>query len=164
MKKLTFTLRAVKIVALLVMVLMSGWAWAQDGKITICHCPPGNLNNCHSITISVNAWYAHLTHHDDYIGACTDNPNRKLIEVVVSPNPSYEQTTITYVLLEESHVVINAYNSMGIIVATIVNENQAAGTYTQTFTAPTSGIYLLSVMAETPYEAVDNSQTVIETK
>lgn len=34
-------------------------------KITICHVPPGNPDNCHEITISVNALDAHFGHHDD---------------------------------------------------------------------------------------------------
>lgn len=164
MKKLNFTLIAVKITAFVVMVFLNGMVLAQDGKITICHCPPGNPNNCHSITISVNAWYAHFEHHDDYIGPCVDNPDRKLVEVTVAPNPSYAQTTITYVLLEESAVTIDVYNTMGYKVMTIVNETQQAGTYTETFNANTPGMYLLTLMAVTPYEEVQNTETVIETK
>lgn len=33
-------------------------------KVTICHIPPGNPNNCHEITISLNALEAHLDHGD----------------------------------------------------------------------------------------------------
>lgn len=38
-------------------------------KITICHVPPGNPANTHSITISINALNAHLA-HGDAIGEC----------------------------------------------------------------------------------------------
>lgn len=42
----------------------------QDtGWVTICHIPPGNPNNAHTITISVNALQAHLA-HGDYLGPC----------------------------------------------------------------------------------------------
>lgn len=42
----------------------------DDGpKITICHIPPGNPENAHSITISINALPAHLAHGDTQ-GAC----------------------------------------------------------------------------------------------
>ncbi len=34
-------------------------------KITICHIPPGNEANCHEITISMNAFNQHITHHGD---------------------------------------------------------------------------------------------------
>jgi hypothetical protein len=37
--------------------------------VTICHIPPGNPANAHTITISVNALPAHLA-HGDYVGAC----------------------------------------------------------------------------------------------
>jgi hypothetical protein len=41
----------------------------EQGWVTICHIPPGNPANAHTITISVNALPAHLA-HGDYIGAC----------------------------------------------------------------------------------------------
>lgn len=164
MKKLTFTLRAVKITILFVMFFLSGMVVAQE-KITICHCPPGNPDNCHSITIAVEAWYAHFENHiGDYIGSCTDFPDRKLVEVTVYPNPSFEQTTITYVLLEESAVTINVYNTMGLKVMTMLSETQPAGTYTETFIPDIPGTYLLSLIAVTPYEAVQDSETIIDCK
>lgn len=36
----------------------------NDTKITICHIPPGNIDNCHEITISRNALQTHLDHGD----------------------------------------------------------------------------------------------------
>ena len=41
-------------------------------KVIICHVPPGNPENAHTITISVNALKNHLDHHDDYCGPCGD--------------------------------------------------------------------------------------------
>ncbi|MBZ0326974.1 MAG: hypothetical protein K8F54_05170 [Altibacter sp.] len=38
-------------------------------KIAICHIPPGNPANAHTIVISVNALPAHLA-HGDAIGQC----------------------------------------------------------------------------------------------
>ncbi len=40
-----------------------------EEKITICHIPPGNPDNAHTITISVDALPAHLA-HGDTIGEC----------------------------------------------------------------------------------------------
>lgn len=34
-------------------------------QITICHTPPGNPDNCHEITISLNAAQTHRNHHGD---------------------------------------------------------------------------------------------------
>ncbi|CAM1366346.1 hypothetical protein TOREUM_30510 [Tenacibaculum litoreum] len=41
----------------------------KDSKVTICHVPPGNPSNVHSITISKNALKAHLA-HGDFFGNC----------------------------------------------------------------------------------------------
>lgn len=41
-----------------------------DEKMTICHVPPGNPENAHTIEISKNAWPAHSRNHGDYVGHC----------------------------------------------------------------------------------------------
>ena len=43
-----------------------------DGKVTICHFPPGNPDNPQTITISESAVKTHVDHHDDYCGPCED--------------------------------------------------------------------------------------------
>ncbi len=40
-----------------------------DGKIMICHYPPGNTDNAHGIYVSQNAETAHLAHGDE-LGEC----------------------------------------------------------------------------------------------
>lgn len=47
-----------------------GTAGDPTGKITICHVPPGNPANAHSITVSVNGWNGHQHHQGDYAGPC----------------------------------------------------------------------------------------------
>ena len=42
---------------------------SKNKKITICHIPPGNPSNVHTITISKNALKAHLA-HGDFFGNC----------------------------------------------------------------------------------------------
>jgi hypothetical protein len=42
---------------------------AAAGKITICHIPPGNPANAHTITVGLPALKAH-TKHGDTLGAC----------------------------------------------------------------------------------------------
>ncbi|MFH1853375.1 MAG: hypothetical protein ABIA75_13635 [Candidatus Neomarinimicrobiota bacterium] len=42
-----------------------------DGKITICHHPPGNPDNTQTLCVSVNAWEAHRAHGDE-CGACNE--------------------------------------------------------------------------------------------
>lgn len=56
-----------KIVSILVIVLLSFSGFNKSNtndKITICHMPPGNIDNCHEITISRNALQTHLDHGD----------------------------------------------------------------------------------------------------
>ena len=48
----------------------------RDGKITICHVPPGNASARHTITVGESAWAAHRGHGDSR-GACgSDHPDR----------------------------------------------------------------------------------------
>jgi len=44
----------------------------ESKKIEICHVPPGNPDNVHTLSISVNAMRAHLA-HGDYMDECTEN-------------------------------------------------------------------------------------------
>ena len=44
-------------------------ALAKSGDVTICHIPPGNPRNAHTIVISSSAVSAHLA-HGDYLGEC----------------------------------------------------------------------------------------------
>ncbi len=58
---------------LLVLTLVFGAAVAQAAKVTICHIPPGNPANWHTITISTNALQTHLDRHGDFEGSCEEN-------------------------------------------------------------------------------------------
>lgn len=46
----------------------------NENKFQLCHCPPGNPNNCHTISVgSQSAVNAHLANHpNDSEGACED--------------------------------------------------------------------------------------------
>lgn len=60
--------------ALLVAVLAAlGASPAWAGKTTICHFPPGNPANFHTITVGGNAVSAHVDNHGDLIGSCLEN-------------------------------------------------------------------------------------------
>ena len=47
----------------------------SEEKVTICHIPPGNPDNAHTITISRSALDAHLA-HGDTIGECEESPGK----------------------------------------------------------------------------------------
>ena len=44
-------------------------ALAGEEKVVICHIPPGNPNNAHTITVGASAVAAHLA-HGDTLGPC----------------------------------------------------------------------------------------------
>jgi len=52
-------------------VILTSSSSSSVGKVTICHIPPGNVENAHTITIGKPALRAHLAHHD-VIGSCED--------------------------------------------------------------------------------------------
>ena len=51
------------------LLLVFSQAWAGPAKIDVCHIPPGNPGNFHTITISESALPAHLE-HGDFEGSC----------------------------------------------------------------------------------------------
>jgi hypothetical protein len=54
-------------------------------KTTICHLPPGNPANAHTLCIGNSAVPAHLHNHGDYLGAC-------VTELPCSPPPGMSAT------------------------------------------------------------------------
>jgi hypothetical protein len=66
------TLRKAAWTALVLIPVLGIWGFTMDGseKVTICHIPPGNPENAHTITVGESAVAAHLENHGDYIGAC----------------------------------------------------------------------------------------------
>jgi Dictyostelium (slime mold) repeat len=55
---------------LLALLALSPQAWAA--KVQVCHVPPGNPDNFHTITVSDNAVQAHLG-HGDLLGSCNSH-------------------------------------------------------------------------------------------
>jgi hypothetical protein len=42
----------------------------DSDKVCICHIPPGNPDNAHTICIGEPAVAAHIRNHGDYLGEC----------------------------------------------------------------------------------------------
>ena len=42
----------------------------RNGKVTLCHYPPGNLEAAKTLQVGIAAAVAHLEHHGDSLGAC----------------------------------------------------------------------------------------------
>lgn len=78
------------------------WYSDNGNKVTICHVPPGNPENAHSITINVNALDAHLA-HGDTIGDCNGSSGNIYYttfhnHVGETTNPTIEQM-MEYIIL-----------------------------------------------------------------
>ena len=41
-----------------------------EDKVMICHIPPGNPENAHTITVGASAVPAHIANHGDNVGEC----------------------------------------------------------------------------------------------
>jgi hypothetical protein len=61
-------------------------AVAGNAKVDVCHIPPGNPENAHTITISENAVSTHLD-HGDHLGACDSAPT-DVVRESRDPSPS----------------------------------------------------------------------------
>lgn len=57
----------------------------EDHKISICHIPPGNPSNVHTIIVDSSSLGAHLE-HGDVIGACSKTGNENIDTVLVVTN------------------------------------------------------------------------------
>lgn len=68
-------------------VLASPASAAPAPKVQVCHIPPGNPDNFHTITISENALEAHLA-HGDMEGSCND-----MCDILCSDN---DRCTVDY--------------------------------------------------------------------
>ncbi len=69
-KQHVMRLRILSCTLLLTLSVLSAPAWAA--KVNVCHRPPGNPANFHTINISENALQAHLG-HGDLAGTCGEN-------------------------------------------------------------------------------------------
>lgn len=57
-----------------VLLVAAPAAAAPQEKVVVCHAPPGNPENAHTIVIGAPAAEAHLANHpDDSLGACGDD-------------------------------------------------------------------------------------------
>ncbi len=74
------------VVSIMLAVLTMAFSGGGSGKMTICHIPPGNPENAHTITISANAWPAHEAHGDKDT-ACENVPTR-------TPDPTSVPTEV----------------------------------------------------------------------
>ena len=68
MKKVILIVLAVLVIASSAYFILAG---GNAGKVTLCHFPQGNWDNCHTIEVGAPAADAHLRNHEcDHLGPC----------------------------------------------------------------------------------------------
>lgn len=101
MKKFAFKLTALIAAMSVLTAVTSITANASPDKVVICHVPPGNPNNKHSIEISMAALTPHLEHGDsiDYcpteISATHVTGNATHIPTVARPVRTFTMRSIS---------------------------------------------------------------------
>ena len=140
----------------------------KKNKVEICHIPPGNPSNAHTICISANAVPAHLANHADYCGPCVqakldgsepgdDNSgdgydpmvfeNRHSLQnaIEIYPNPNAGEFTL--LMLPEmvnTKTSVFIYNVLGEVVYT--NEDIQNHYSTIDISNHPKGVYLIKVI------------------
>jgi hypothetical protein len=105
-------------------------------KIALCHCPPGNPNNCKTLCVGINDVPNHLAHGDvlGYCGfECTDDKSSHIFEysfiieeefsLDIYPNPSTGSSTVLFMLPQSGYAAIIMSNVLGQKVKTIFEGN-----------------------------------------
>jgi hypothetical protein len=95
-------------------------------KVLVCHIPPGNPENRHTICVSINAVPAHLA-HGDYLGPCDEakcdpraNEARsaeafadQTEEIPLYPNPAASLVYLDFTAYSGSPALVSVYNNFG---------------------------------------------------
>ncbi|HLP51394.1 MAG TPA: T9SS type A sorting domain-containing protein [Chitinophagales bacterium] len=132
-----------------------------NGKVLICHIPPGNPANSHTLSVSANAIPAHLA-HGDVLGACgavcgsakTDEDGgaeamiingeeTNELQVNVYPNPSANQFQAKVAGNSNEEIDIRIFDVLGQLIDIKTGlANQTEYTFGSNLTA---GIYMVEV-------------------
>lgn len=116
--------------------------------IIICHTPPGNPGNAHTICVDSSELAAHLA-HGDYIGACING--NKVGNINSYPNPFSNEIHLTFTLANEAHATLELYSMSGQRIAVLFNAKALANiTYTEVFSTSDlpEGLYLARLVTE----------------
>ena len=137
---------------------------SPTGKVYICHAPPDNPTNVHTLSISVNAVPAHLLGHSgDKLGKCTDvicgtsapvttfaetemqaEKTVTAFQVNVTPNPTADLFRIKIKGAGNEPIVIRIMDAAGKVYSTIANVTK--GSVVTVGSGLKNGIYFAEVI------------------
>lgn len=142
-----------------------GTGWLKIGSTTntyfidseMFYAPTGGLVHSH-YKIKARDLTNHYSDYSNEVVSRTEPMNKKSVEEIVIneykldqnyPNPFNPITKISYSIKEESLVTLKIYDILGKEIATLVNENKAAGNYEIIFNASDlpSGMYIYKIQS-----------------
>lgn len=102
----------------------------NNGKVYLCHVPPGNPNNPQTLSVNINAVPAHVPGHPlDHLGTCSQSCGNgpqggvesgelilsedHSISTIVYPNPFTDDFTVTVETESQELVNISVYDLIG---------------------------------------------------
>ena len=133
-------------------------------KIEVCHIPPTDRDNVHTIEVERNGLKEHL-YHGDYLGPCKED-EENYFSMVVAPNPYYERTNINYTLYEPAKIKMVIYDQIGKRVKVLVDADLEPGKYSHEFNTLdfgiSHGIYFLKVMRKTAEKEFTHFERLVD--
>jgi hypothetical protein len=95
-----------------------------------------------------DVYYSVIT--PDYVRIAEQGRGSSLTEIQSLPNPFRDRTMICYKLSEKGFITLKVFNTTGLEVATLINENQEAGLHQVAFNADglESGVYFYKILTE----------------
>lgn len=102
----------------------------NGNKVLVCHVPPGNPANAHTICISANGVPAHLA-HGCRLGACAPPPADSTatgdLQVNITPNPVDEAATVRVHSAVDQRVRVRVVDAMGRALYLLLDADLSAG-------------------------------------
>jgi hypothetical protein len=127
-------------------------------KILICHIPPGNPENRHTICVSINAVPAHLA-HGDYLGPCDDVSCSRdtrsseagelkgsgTEDILLYPNPATSLVYLDFTDHAGTSAAIAIHNNLGQIVYSRKFDALPIGQFLLPIDCYRNGLYFVSI-------------------
>ena len=102
----------------------------NNNKVLVCHIPPGNPANAHTICISENGVPAHLA-HGCRLGACVVPVDSLVageeLQIQISPNPMYVSSAVSVTSSIDQRIRLSGIDALGRELRVIYEGTVSAG-------------------------------------
>ena len=127
----------------------------KNNKVLLCHVPPDDPSNEHTICISTNAVANHIA-DGDFLSSCNDkSASIKEFELMVYPVPSSGSVSLEFNLLEDAEMSLQVFSLNGqVLYQDILHESEGSYIHSINLSHLSDGFYMLQV----------KNQDVVETR